>query len=107
MVYQVGMVLVLQMVLQERLVPIQVELLTVQQPVLSQVLLRSSVHCAKNGSRIHTSSSVPPSLITNSASPALGTASRDRGLDQRFTVQVERSAHWQTQMYPGRSCRVK
>lgn len=96
-----------QLVVQERQVPIPVEVAAVEPRGLYPARPRSNVHCAKNGSRIHILSNAPPSLITSSASPALGIVSRGRGLDQRFIVQVERSALWQTQMFLGHLCKVK
>lgn len=77
-----------QLVVQERQVPILVEVPAVEPQGLYPAQLRSSVHCAKNGSRIHILSNVPPSLITSSASPVLGIVSRGRGLDQRSVVSA-------------------
>jgi hypothetical protein len=83
------MVLVHQPVLPERLVPMLVEVPALEPQVLYQAQPRSSVHCAKNGLRIHILSSVPPSLITSSASPALGIVLRGRGLGPRWVVLVD------------------
>jgi hypothetical protein len=86
MVCLVERVLVHLLVVQEKLVPILVEVPAVEPQVLFQAQLHSSAHCAKNGLRIHILSSAPPSLITSSASPALGIVSRGRGLGQRSVV---------------------
>lgn len=83
------MVPVHQPVLPERLVAMLVEVPALEPQVLYQAQPRSSVHCAKNGLRIHILSSVPPSLITSSASPALGIVLRGRGLGPRWVVLID------------------
>ena len=86
-----------QLVMWERLVPILSEVPAVGPQVLCPAQLRSSVRCAKSGSRIRILSSVPPSPIINFAFLAPGIVSRGRELDQRSVVAYLHYVAWMVQ----------